>query len=314
MAQYLVTGGSGFIGSHICEGLISAGHSVRVLDNLSSGRRENLKQLEGDIDFVEGDILDSQTLSRAMKGVEFVLHQAAIASVQVSIEQPLIEQRTNSFGTLSILEAARKADVRRVVFAASASAYGDDPKVPKFETMVPKPVSPYAISKVSGEYYCRYYSMEHGLESVCLRYFNVYGPRQDPASSYSGVISIFVRKMLNDESPIIFGDGLQTRDFVFVNDVVLANILACEVVRAEGQIYNVGSGHSTNMLELVAVLNRILGTEIVPEMTSGRAGDVRESLADVSSARIELGYEPSANLEFGLAQVVEWMRQDKTNR
>ena len=311
MAQYLVTGGSGFIGSHICEYLVKAGHRIRVLDNLSSGRRENLVQLEGDIDFVEGDILDSQILSRAMEGIEFVLHQAAIASVQVSIEQPLMEQKTNSFGTLSILEAARKANVRRVIFAASASAYGDDPKIPQCETMLPKPISPYAISKVSGEYYCRYYSIEHGIESVCLRYFNVYGPRQDPASPYSGVISIFIREMLKGNPPLIFGDGLQTRDFVFVKDIVSANILATEVVKAEGQIYNIGSGHSTDLLKLLSILNGILGTGIIPEMASVRAGDIRDSLADISSARKELGYEPSADLEYGLARVVDWMRQEK---
>jgi UDP-glucose 4-epimerase len=311
MTVYLVTGGSGFIGSHICEGLIAAGHSVKVLDNLSSGRQENLKLLEGKIDFIEGDLLDPEILNSAMKGVEIVLHQAAIASVQISMDQPLMEHRTNSFGTLSILEAARKADVRRVVFAASASAYGDDPTIPKRESMFPRPASPYAISKVSGEYYCRFYSREYGIESICLRYFNVFGPRQHPASPYSGVISIFINEMLKNKSPIIFGDGLQTRDFVYVKDIVSANLLACEIQRADGQIYNVGSGQSTDLLELIAVLNRIMGTTIVPEMTSERSGDIRESLADINFAMTELGYEPSTNLEFGLAQVVDWMSQDK---
>ena len=244
-----------------------------------------------------------------MKGVEYVLHQAAIASVQVSIEQPIFEQKINSFGTLSVLETARKAGVRRVVFAASASAYGDGPETPKSETMLPKPVSPYAISKVSGEYYCRYYSIQHGIESVCLRYFNVYGPRQDPESPYSGVISIFIREMLKGNSPVIFGDGMQTRDYVFVKDIALANILACKVERAEGQIYNIGSGKGTNLLELIAKLNGILGTEIVPKKTDVRAGDIRESLADISSARLELGYEPCTELQFGLKLVVDWIRQ-----
>lgn len=310
MARYLVTGGCGFIGSHICEVLISAGHSVRVLDNLSSGRLENLRNIIDDLDFIEGDVLDSQILGRAMKGVEYVLHQAAIASVQVSIEQPIFEQKINSFGTLSVLETARKAGVRRVVFAASASAYGDGPETPKSETMLPKPVSPYAISKVSGEYYCRYYSIQHGIESVCLRYFNVYGPRQDPESPYSGVISIFIREMLKGNPPVIFGDGMQTRDYVFVKDIALANILACKVERAEGQIYNIGSGKGTNLLELIAKLNGILGTEIVPKKTDVRAGDIRESLADISSARLELGYEPCTELQFGLTLVVDWIRQD----
>lgn len=310
MARYLVTGGCGFIGSHICEVLISAGHSVRVLDNLSSGRLENLRNIIDDLDFIEGDVLDSQILGRAMKGVEYVLHQAAIASVQVSIEQPIFEQKINSFGTLSVLETARKAGVRRVVFAASASAYGDGPETPKSETMLPKPVSPYAISKVSGEYYCRYYSIQHGIESVCLRYFNVYGPRQDPESPYSGVISIFIREMLKGNLPVIFGDGMQTRDYVFVKDIALANILACKVERAEGQIYNIGSGKGTNLLELIAKLNGILGTEIVPKKTDVRAGDIRESLADISSARLELGYEPCTELQFGLTLVVDWIRQD----
>ncbi len=311
MARYLVTGGCGFIGSHICEVLISAGHSVRVLDNLSSGRLENLRNIIDDLDFIEGDVLDSQILGRAMKGVEYVLHQAAIASVQVSIEQPIFEQKINSLGTLSVLETARKAGVRRVVFAASASAYGDGPETPKSETMLPKPVSPYAISKVSGEYYCRYYSIQHGIESVCLRYFNVYGPRQDPESPYSGVISIFIREMLKGNPPVIFGDGMQTRDYVFVKDIALANILACKVERAEGQIYNIGSGKGTNLLELIAKLNGILGTEIVPKKTDVRAGDIRESFADINSARLELGYEPCTELQFGLTLVVDWIRQDQ---
>ena len=311
MARYLVTGGCGFIGSHICEVLISAGHSVRVLDNLSSGRRENLKNIKGDLDFIEGDVLDSQILGRAMKGVEYVLHQAAIASVQVSIEEPILEQRVNSFGTLNVLETARKVGVRRVVFAASASAYGDGSETPKSELMLPKPVSPYAISKVSGEYYCRYYSMQYGIESVCLRYFNVYGPRQDPASPYSGVISIFIREMLEGNRPVIFGDGLQTRDYVFVKDIALANILACEVERAEGQIYNIGSGKRADLLELIAKLNGILGTEIVPKKTAVRAGDIRESLADISLAQLELGYKPCTDLQLGLTLVVDWIRRDQ---
>ncbi len=308
MAQFLVTGGSGFIGSHLCKKLLSDGHSVRVLDDLSSGKRENLSDVADEIDFHEGDLRDEGALQRSVRGVEFVLHHAAVASVQTSVEQPLVEQQINAVGTLRLLEAARQAGVRRVVLAASAAAYGNDPRVPKDEQMLPTPESPYAISKLAGEQYCRVYSNLHGLETVCLRYFNVYGPRQDPASPYSGVISIFARRMLDGQAPLVHGDGRQTRDFVSVRDVVSANILACQTEPARGQVYNIGSGRASSLLDLLEALNAVLGSQIEARFVEARAGDVRDSLADIAKAQRELGYAPAVHLEQGLRGVIDWMR------
>ncbi len=308
MAQFLVTGGSGFIGSHLCKKLLSDGHSVRVLDDLSSGKRENLSDVADEIDFHEGDLRDEGALQRSVRGVEFVLHHAAVASVQTSVEQPLVEQQINAVGTLRLLEAARQAGVRRVVLAASAAAYGNDPRVPKDEQMLPTPESPYAISKLAGEQYCRVYSNLHGLETVCLRYFNVYGPRQDPASPYSGVISIFARRMLDGQAPLVHGDGRQTRDFVSVRDVVAANILACQTEPARGQVYNIGSGRASSLLDLLEALNAVLGSQIEARFVEARAGDVRDSLADIAKAQRELGYAPAVHLEQGLRGVIDWMR------
>lgn len=308
MEHFLVTGGSGFIGSHLCRRLLQDGNAVRVLDNLSSGRRENLADIAADIDFIEADLCDEDALQCGVKDIDCILHHAAVASVQTSVEQPLLEQQTNAVGTLRLLEAARKAGVRRFVFAASAAAYGNDPRVPKREDMVPTPESPYAISKLAGEHYCRVYSSLHGLQTVCLRYFNVYGPRQDPASPYSGVISIFARQMLNGRSPVIFGNGLQTRDFVYVRDVVAANMLACQVERAQGQIYNIGSGFSSSLLDVLGALNRVLASDINADFADARSGDVRDSLADIGRARRDLGYIPATSLQDGLSDVIAWMR------
>lgn len=310
MAQFLVTGGSGFIGSHLCRKLLAEGHGVRVLDNLSSGKRANLSDVAGDIDFHEADLRDEDAVQRAVKGVEYILHHAAVASVQTSVEEPLMEQQINSVGTLNLLEAARQAGVRRVVFAASAAAYGNDPRVPKREDMRPTPESPYAISKLAGEYYCGVYDRLYGLETVCLRYFNVYGPRQDPASPYSGVISIFAKRMLNGLVPLVHGDGMQTRDFVSVHDVVAANMLAHQVESARGQVYNIGSGLRSSLLDLLTALNAVLSSDIQAEFVEARAGDVRDSLADISKAQSELGYRPSMDLQRGLREVIEWMRAE----
>jgi UDP-glucose 4-epimerase len=308
MACFLVTGGSGFIGSHLCYKLVEEGHKVRVLDSMISGKRENLAELGAEIEWFEGDVCDIEMLDRCLEGVEYVLHHAAVASVQTSVERPLFEQGVNMVGTLRLLESARRAGVRRVVFAASAAAYGNDPRLPKREDMLPTPESPYAISKLAGEHYCRVYSTIHGLETVCLRYFNVFGPRQDPASPYSGVISIFAERMRTGRAPIIFGDGKQTRDFVYVQDVAAANMLACRVESARGQVYNIGGGHSVDLRQLVQGLNEALGTQIEPEFAAARPGDVRASLADISRARAELGYEPETDLRKGLRQVVTWMQ------
>ena len=310
MAQFLVTGGSGFIGSHLCRKLLGEGHGVRVLDNLSSGKRANLSDVAGDIDFHEADLRDEDAVQRAVKGVEYILHHAAVASVQTSVEEPLKEQQINSVGTLNLLEAARQAGVRRVVFAASAAAYGNDPRVPKREDMRPTPESPYAISKLAGEYYCGVYDRLYGLETVCLRYFNVYGPRQDPASPYSGVISIFAKRMLNGLVPLVHGDGLQTRDFVSVYDVVAANMLAHQVESARGQVYNIGSGRRSSLMDLLTALNAVLSSDIQAEFVEARAGDVRDSLADISKAQSELRYRPSMDLQRGLREVIEWMRAE----
>ena len=310
MACFLVTGGSGFIGSHLCHKLLEEGHKVRVLDNLSSGKRKNLAGIDSEIEWFEGELCDKEVLDRCLQGVEYVLHHAAVASVQTSVERPLFEQEVNVVGTLDLLEAARRAGVRRLVFAASAAAYGNNLQVPKREDMLPSPESPYAISKLTGEHYCRVYSSIYGLETVCLRYFNVFGPRQDPASPYSGVISIFAERMLAGRAPTIFGDGKQTRDFVYVQDVAAANMLACRVTSAQGQIYNIGSGRSVDIRELIEALNGALETQLEPEFAEARSGDVRASLADISRARTELGYEPSTDLYEGLRRVVAWMREE----
>jgi len=255
-------------------------------------------------------LLDEDALQRAVKGVEYVLHHAAVASVQTSVEQPLMEQQINSVGTLRLLEAARQAGVRRVVFAASAAAYGNDPRVPKREDMRPTPESPYAISKLVGEYYCGAYSRLYGLETVCLRYFNVYGPCQDPTSPYSGVISIFAKRMLNGQVPLVHGDGLQTRDFVSVHDVVAANVLAYQVECAQGQVYNIGSGYSSSLIDLLTALNAVLSCNIQAEFVEARSGDVRDSLADISKAQSQLGYMSSMDLQRGLREIIEWMRAE----
>ena len=308
MAQYLVTGGAGFIGSHLCRRLLASGCAVRVLDDLSSGRRENLAALDGEVDLVEGDLRDEALVSAALAGVDYVLHHAAVASVQTSIERPRFEQEVNAAGTLQLFEAARRAGVRRVVFAASAASYGNDPTGPKREEMLPAPESPYAISKIAGEYYARVYSSLYGLEVVCLRYFNVFGPRQDPSSPYSGVISIFAERMLAGAAPTVFGDGGQSRDFVYVDNVVEANMQACTTPGIAGRVYNIGCGRSSSLLELVAALNRLLGTAIEPEFAPARPGDVRISLADITRAQRELGYEPVVHFEEGLEQTLAWMR------
>jgi nucleoside-diphosphate-sugar epimerase len=306
MARYLVTGGAGFIGSHLCRRLAAEGHAVRVLDDLSSGKRANLEGVP--VEWAVGDLRDGALLAQALRDVEYVHHHAAIASVAVSVAQPLFEQEVNVVGTLRLLEAARRAGVRRVVFAASAAAYGNNPEIPKREDMRPEPVSPYGLSKVAGEYYCRIYSEVFGLETVCLRYFNVFGPRQDPASPYSGVISLFARRLLLGQPPVIQGDGEQSRDFVYVEDVVQANLLAGRAERAGGEVYNVGSGRSTTIGELAGLLGHLLGTDLEPEFAPARPGDVRHSLADLSRARAGLGYAPAFTLAAGLERTLEWMR------
>jgi UDP-glucose 4-epimerase len=308
MAQYLVTGGAGFIGSHLCRRLLADGHAVRVIDDLSSGQRDNLADIIDEVELVVGDLRDEALLDKVLRGVDYALHHAAVASVQTSVERPLFEQEVNAVGTLRFFEAARRAGVGRVVFAASAAAYGNNPTVPKREQMIPEPESPYAISKVMGEYYARVYSQLYGLQVVCLRYFNVFGPRQDPSSPYSGVISIFAERMLKGEAPVIFGDGGQSRDFVYVDNIVEANMHACTTPEAAGRLYNIGCERSVSILELVTALNEILGTALDPVFNPARQGDVRVSLADIAQARTQLGYEPIVHFAEGLQQTVAWMK------
>jgi len=307
VARVLVTGGAGFIGSHLCRRLVAEGHEVRVLDNLSSGKRGNLGEI--DVDLMIGDLRDPSTAEHAVEDAEVILHHAAIASVQYSVEQPLDEQDVNVVGTLRLLEAARKVGVRRIVFAASAAAYGTDPTIPKREEMTALPVSPYGLSKVAGEHYCRVWSHVYGLETVCLRYFNIFGPRQDPASPYSGVISIFARKMIDGVAPTIHGDGEQSRDFNYVDNVVDANLAAMAAKTAAGEIYNIGTGRGVTVNELVATLNQVLGSDLQAEHGESRAGDVRTSVAAIDRARQALGYEPRVAFEAGLQQTVDWMRE-----
>lgn len=307
MARVLVTGGAGFIGSHLCLRLLHEGHEVRALDNLSSGNRSNLA--DADVDLMVGDLRDPSTAAQAVEDAEIVLHHAAIASVQYSVDHPLDEQEVNVVGTLRLLEAARHAGVRRVVFAASAAAYGTDPTVPKREDMPALPVSPYGLSKVAGEHYCRVWSQVYELETVCLRYFNIFGPRQDPASPYTGVISIFARLMIDGRAPIVHGDGEQSRDFTCVDNVVDANLAAMASPVAAGEIYNIGTGRGVTVNELVAALNQTLGSDLQAQRGPTRTGDVRESIADISRARSVLGYEPCVAFEDGLAQTVAWMRE-----
>ncbi|MDX1947030.1 MAG: SDR family oxidoreductase [Pirellulaceae bacterium] len=301
MGLFLVTGGAGFVGSHLVQALIRRGDQVRVLDNLTTGRRENLAAVAGDIEFAQADLLDPDAVPRAVAGCEVVFHQAALASVPRSIDDPLASHAACATATLILLDAARRAGVRRVVYAASSSAYGNQPTPVKRETDLPAPLSPYAAAKLAGEQYCQAFWHSYGLETVALRYFNVFGPRQDPSGPYAAVIPLFLQAILRGEGPTIYGDGRQTRDFTYVENVVAANLLAAQRPRVAGRVFNVGSGQATSLLDLLAVINRLAGTAIEPRFAPPRAGDVRDSLADISQARELLGYEPHIDLLTGLA-------------
>jgi nucleoside-diphosphate-sugar epimerase len=307
MAHYLVTGGAGFIGSHLAEELVRRGHRVRVVDSLVTGRRSNLDHIPG-IEFLEGDLADPVVAHRAVQGCEFVLHQAAIPSVPRSVQDPVTSHRANVDGTLNTLVAARDAGVRRLVFAASSAAYGDTAVLPKHEEMPTDPLSPYALQKVIGEQYLRMFTRLYGLETVSIRYFNVFGPRQDPSSPYSGVISLFAAALLENRRPTIFGDGEQTRDFTYVANVVDGVLRACEAPGASGEIINVATGGRISLNTLFVTMRRLIGGGVEPVYVAPRAGDVRDSQADITKARQILGYTPSVSFEDGLRTTVDWYR------
>jgi len=308
----LVTGGAGFVGSHIVEALAKSGARVRVIDDLSTGHRENLDELDGDIDFVNASLVDAKTTRRALEDVEVVFHEAAIPSVPRSVEKPQETHVASVDATFSLLLAARDLKVRRFVYAASSSAYGDQPELPKREDMRPDPLSPYAVAKLVGEYYCQTFTRVYGLETVSLRYFNVFGPRQDPSSQYSGVISRFIGSLLSGQPPVIYGDGEQSRDFTYVANIVEANLSAVESAAAVGRVINIANGVRITLNNLLDNLKRLTGRiDVEASYEPPRAGDVRDSLADISLARTLLGYEPQVSLEEGLRPTIEWWKRSR---
>lgn len=305
---YLVTGGAGFIGSHIVERLVREGHGVRVLDDFSSGKEANLESFRGEVDLIRGDIRNAHVVNEAAKGVEVVFHEAALGSVPRSVADPLTTHEVNITGTLNVLLAARDAGVKRVVYASSSSVYGETPVLPKHEEMMPQPLSPYALSKLAGEHYASVFKQVYGFEIVCLRYFNIFGPRQDPESHYAAVIPRFITALLTGKSPVVYGDGLQSRDFTFVDNVVNANLLAAEADGVAGRAFNVACGGRYTLLDLLAKIREIIGSDIEPIHEAPRAGDVRDSQASIEAAERALGYRVSVDFEEGLRRTVEWYR------
>jgi UDP-glucose 4-epimerase len=301
----LVTGGAGFIGSHLVEGLVGAGHRVRVLDDLATGRAENLRHLESAIELREDTILDAEALRRSMEGIEVVFHQAAIPSVPRSVRNPVLSNEVNVTGTLNVLLAARDGGVRRLIYAASSSAYGGTPGHARVETMPTQPLSPYAVAKLAGEHYCQVFTQLYGLETVCLRYFNVFGPRQDPRSEYAAVIPRFIIALRARQPLTIYGDGTQSRDFTYVGNVVAANLQAMIAPGVSGEVFNIACGQQTSLNELARQLGKIAGVEPAIEYLPARRGDVPHSLADISKARVVLGYKPVVSLATGLRRTWE---------
>jgi UDP-N-acetylglucosamine/UDP-N-acetyl-alpha-D-glucosaminouronate 4-epimerase len=307
-ASCLVTGGAGFIGSALARALLVRGDRVRVIDNFFSGKRENLAEVAKDVELVEGDIRDEGALARALTGVDLVFHEAAIPSVPRSLADPIASHDANATGTLKVLAAAQKAGVRRVIYAASSSAYGDTPTLPKVETMRPLPLSPYAVSKLAGEHYCQVYASAFGLETVSLRYFNVFGPRQDPKSEYAAVIPRFVTAALAGQGVTIYGDGTQSRDFCFIDNTVEANLAAASAAGVSGQLFNVACGAATSLNVVVRLVAEIVGHAVPITYAPGRVGDVKHSLADVAAARTRLGYHGAISFAEGLQRTVAWYR------
>ena len=306
-----MTGGAGFIGSNIVEELLKRGHEVRVVDNLITGKRENIEPFLDKIEFLEEDIRDYETCRRAVSKVDFVLHQAALPSVPRSIEDPVLTNDINVNGTLNLLLASNEVKARRFVFASSSAVYGDNPDLPKREGIEGNPLSPYGLTKLVGEKYCKVFSVIYGLPTVCLRYFNIFGPHQDPASQYAAVIPSFISKMLEGEKPTIFGDGEQSRDFTFVGNVVEANILATDVENISGEVFNVGCGEKTTVNSLAAKINEILSTDIEPDYDQPRPGDIKHSFADISKAKEGLKFEPLVDFSEGLERTIRWYQERK---
>ncbi|HMF64954.1 MAG TPA: SDR family oxidoreductase, partial [Edaphobacter sp.] len=311
MSTALITGISGFIGSSIARALLSEGATVRGIDNLSTGNIANLEDIRKQLDFRQADILDTNAIASACQGVDFVFHEAAIPSVFQSVDDPIGTNGPNLNGTLNVLDAARKAGVKRVLYAASSAAYGDDPNLPKTETMLPAPISPYAVQKVAGEHYLASYARVFGLETVALRYFNVFGPRQDPSSQYSGVLARFISMMLTGQTPTVFGDGTTSRDFVYIDNVVSANLLAARAPAANvsGKVFNVATGRRTTLIEAYEEIKRITGYTGSINFAPEREGDIKHSLADISLAQQSFDYKVVADLAYGLEQTIAWSRQ-----
>jgi nucleoside-diphosphate-sugar epimerase len=310
MPTYLITGVAGFIGSALARAVLAQAHPVRGLDNFSTGKRENLSGLLDRIELCEVDLLDLDAVRNACRGVDYILHEAAIPSVPRSLVDPIENNRANVDGTVNVLVAAREAKVQRVIYAASSSAYGNNPALPKQEQMLPSPISPYAAAKLAGEHYMTSFYHSYGLETVCLRYFNVFGPRQDPASPYSGVLAKFIPQMLRGEAPTIFGDGKQSRDFTYVDNVVQANLLACKAPANEvaGRLFNVATGRRTDLNETFQTLKKLIGYSGELKYSPERAGDVKHSLADISQTERSLGYKPIVDFEEGLQRTIKWYR------
>ncbi|OGB96213.1 MAG: Vi polysaccharide biosynthesis protein VipB/TviC [candidate division NC10 bacterium RIFCSPLOWO2_12_FULL_66_18] len=308
MPRCLITGGAGFIGANLAHALVARGESVRILDDFSMGRLQNLRGIEDRVEILQGDIRDPAAVAAAVRGVEIILHQAALNSNPRSIKEPGPTNAVNVGGTLLLLEAARAAGTRRVVYASSSSVYGDTPVLPKTEALPLSPKAPYGVSKLAAEFYCRVFSQVYGLETVCLRYFNVFGPRQHPDSEYAAAIPRFLRRMLAGDRPIIFGDGEQSRDFTAVENVVVANLLAAEAVRGIGEVFNIAGGRPSTLNQLVAWLNQLLGTNLPPIYAPPRAADIRHSYASIRKAEEVLGYRPTLEVQEGLRRTVEWFK------
>ncbi len=310
MDKFLVTGGAGFIGSSICRKLVSQGCFVRVVDNLLTGKKSNLADIIDKIEFIEADMGDSQVAQAAAKGIDVVLHQGALPSVPLSIDDPASTHKHCVDATFTLLLAARDAGVKRFVYAASSSAYGDAPTSPKVETMPTRPLSPYAVGKLVGEYYCSVFSGVFGLETVALRYFNVFGPHQDPKSQYAAAIPAFVTHILKDEPPTIYGDGEQSRDFTYIDNVVNANLLAARAKKTNGEVINIACGQAVTINQIIAMINELLGRNVKPIYTDSRAGDVKHSLADITAAQNLIGFRPKVSFSEGLQLAIDWYRNN----